>query len=210
MIINDGLVYNHIVLKFEIDSVLNQRGVHTVKKLLIYLGIIVLLFVLLFALNSYTRNASLAKYEDKALELYDTDPKNLRNSTLKQLDDPNYQNIILPDELEKRLNDGEDLIVYFFSPECSYCVASTPILSELVDEVGIDVLQYNVLEFEQGFKDYQFTSTPTTIVFKEGKEVDRVVGGFSAPHLREQMKQFLQHYADANDENAAENEEQAS
>lgn len=180
------------------------------KKLLIYLGIVVLLFVLLYALNAISKSAELEKSKDAALELYDTEPENLSNSTLKQLDDPNYQNIILPDELENRLANGEDLIVYFFSPDCGYCRTSTPVLTELKAETGAEVLQYNVLEFEQGFRDYQFTSTPTTIVFEDGQEKDRFVGGFSENEYRVQMKQFLQQYAASEKTDEPNNEQQAS
>lgn len=167
------------------------------KKLLIYLGIIVLLFGLLYALNAYSQKNALEKNADAAWALYNTAPENLSSSTVKQLDDPNYQNIILPDELETRLANEEDVIVYFFSPDCSYCRSSTPILTEITEETDTDVMLYNLQEFDQGFADYEITSTPTTVVFKNGEEEDRFIGGFSKDEYRAQMKHFLQTYATA-------------
>lgn len=65
------------------------------KKLLIFGGIIVAVFVLIFVLNAQKNKDALANNP------YDTD--DLRQSTIDLIDDPNYQNIILPEELEKRL-----------------------------------------------------------------------------------------------------------
>ncbi|MFP3340137.1 thioredoxin family protein, partial [Micrococcus sp. SIMBA_131] len=44
------------------------------------------------------------------------------------------------------------------------------------EDMDIDLKKYNVLEFEQGWNDYQIESTPTLVRFKDGKEVDRIVG----------------------------------
>lgn len=65
------------------------------KKLLIFGGIIIAVFVLIFVLNSQKNKDALANNP------YDT--KDLRQSTIDLIDDPNYQNIILPEDLEKRL-----------------------------------------------------------------------------------------------------------
>ena len=46
----------------------------------------------------------------------------------------------------------------------------------MAEELGIDLVQYNLLEFEQGWDDYNIESTPTIVQFKDGKEVARIVG----------------------------------
>ena len=36
-----------------------------------------------------------------------------------------------------------------------YCKEATPILTPMAEELGIDLVQYNLLEFKQGWNDYQ-------------------------------------------------------
>jgi thiol-disulfide isomerase/thioredoxin len=100
----------------------------------------------------------------------------LRPATIDLLDDENYQNIILPENLEKKLANQEDATVYFFASDCPFCKEATPMLTPMSEELGIDLVQYNLLEFKQGWNDYNIESTPTIVQFKDGEEVARIVG----------------------------------
>lgn len=95
-------------------------------------------------------------------------------ATVDLLDDENYQNIIIPEELEEKLANKEDVTVYFFSSTCGYCKQATPILTPLAEELGVDLVQFNLLEFEDGWDDYRIEGTPTIIQFKDGKETARI------------------------------------
>ncbi|OZI10575.1 thiol reductase thioredoxin [Bacillaceae bacterium SAS-127] len=141
------------------------------KKVIIFSSIILILFGgIVFLTKSQQKEASKENPYGK---------DDLHPETVKQLDDPNYQNLIMPDELEKKLADGEDVTVYFFSPLCQHCVATTPILMPLADEQGVDIKQYNVWEFEQAWDEFALEYTPTLIHFENGKEKARVTGGAS-------------------------------
>jgi len=138
------------------------------KKVIIFLVIIIGLFAALFFVTK-------AQNEEKAgNNPYGKDT--LHPETVKQLDDPNYQNIILPDELANKLAAGEDVTVYFFSPTCSHCVRTTPVVAPLAKDMNVELVQYNLLEFEQGWDKYGIQSTPTIVQYKNGKEVARIVG----------------------------------
>ncbi|TCN17546.1 thioredoxin family protein [Mesobacillus foraminis] len=100
----------------------------------------------------------------------------LHPATVEQLDDPNYQNLILPNELEGDLEANKDRFVYFYSPTCSHCKETTPVLSPLAKELDVDLVLYNLLEFEEGWDDYKIEATPTIIYFKDGEEADRLRG----------------------------------
>ena len=138
------------------------------KKAIIFLGIIIVLFG---ALAFVTNLSNSEKAEGNPYGKDSLDP-----ATVDQLDDPLYQNQILPDELDKTLSNEEDAFVYFYSPTCIHCKNTSPILVPLAEDMDIDLKKYNVLEFEQGWNDYQIESTPTLVRFKDGKEVDRIVG----------------------------------
>lgn len=138
------------------------------KKLLIFGGVIVLIFVSL-ALVTNMKQSKQAEGNPFGKEKLDA-------STIELLDDPNYENVILPDELEEKLSNGEDVTVYFYQSNCPYCKELTPRLVPLAKDLGVDLVQYNLLEFEQGWRDYQIESTPTLIHFEAGEEKERVVG----------------------------------
>ena len=113
-------------------------------------------------------------------------------ATINQLSDKNYQNVILPKDLDKKVKSGEGTFVYFFSPTCVHCHKVTPELMPIADEAGVQIDQYNVLEFEDGWSQYKIDATPSLVYYKDGKEVDRIVG--EAPN--ETFKSFLQDMKD--------------
>lgn len=149
------------------------------KKIIIFLAIIIVLFAALFAVTKMQ--------EDKKLKA-DNNPygtKDLKSSTIDQLDDPNYQNIILPDQLKKKLETDDNVTVYFYSPECSHCKATTPVVAPLAENMGIDLVQYNLLEFQEGFNEYQIEYTPTIVHYKNGVEEERIVGSHDENTFRD-------------------------
>lgn len=147
------------------------------KKIIIFLVVIIGLFALIsFLTNKQTKEKTEGNPYGK-----DT----LDSATIDQLDDPNYQNIILPEELEKKLEDKEDVAVYFYSPLCPHCKNTTPILAPLAEEMGIDLEQYNLLEFGDGFDEYGIQETPTLVYYKDGVEQDRIVGSQDADTFTE-------------------------
>lgn len=146
------------------------------KKLLLFGGIIIAVFVLIFVLNSQKNKDVLANNP------YDTE--DLKQSTIDLIDDPNYQNIILPEDLEEKIATGEPVTAYFFSPECVHCLEMTPRLTPLAEENDVEIVKYNVLEYEQGWDDYLIQATPTMIYFKDGKEVVRVEGAIANDQIQ--------------------------
>lgn len=136
--------------------------------MLIFLAIIVALFAALAIVNKM-QNSEKAEGNP-----YGKDA--LHPETVKQLEDKNYQNLILPNDLEKKLDKSEDAIVYFYSPTCEYCKIATPDVNKAAKDMGIDVKQLNVLEFEDQRDKYGIEFTPTLVVFENGKEKDRLEG----------------------------------
>ncbi|AYC30205.1 thioredoxin family protein [Paenisporosarcina cavernae] len=138
------------------------------KKLLIIGGVVIVLFALIFVLNNASNKSKL-----------DGNPygtNDLKQETIDQLDDENYQAIILPDALKEKIESGEPTMAYFFSPICSHCQAFTPKMMPLAEKMNVDINQYNVYEFDQGWTDYSIEATPTLVYFEDGKEVSRLVG----------------------------------
>jgi thioredoxin-related protein len=49
-------------------------------------------------------------------------------------------------------------------------------VAPLAEDMDIDLVQFNLLEFEDGWDDYRITETPTIVQYKDGKEVKRITG----------------------------------
>jgi thioredoxin 1 len=161
------------------------------KKLLIYLSIIIALFVGFYALNYYANGSSDNPYGMRESEL--------TPSTRKQLNDSNYQNIILPDQLKSKLANKESGFIYFFSPECPHCVATTPLLNPVAEKLQVDLPKFNLLQFTDGWQSYNIEFTPTLVYYKDGVEVDRMVGGMEivagdGGHPKADFEQFFNKY----------------
>ena len=136
------------------------------KNMIIFLIILVLLFAALaFVVNYQNKKQSEGNPYGKS---------NLHPATLEQLEDPNYENQILPDELEESLSNDESITVYFYDPTCPHCQALTPELVPLAEDMGVDMKKLNLLEFNAAWDEYNITGTPTLVHFENGEEVARV------------------------------------
>lgn len=148
------------------------------KKLLIIGSVIVVLFAAIIVLTNVSNKNKLASANNPYGD------KNLKQETIDQLDDKNYQNIMLPNELDKKIKAGEDVNAYFFSPVCVHCQAFTPVLMPIADDLGVNIAQLNVYEYEDLWKKYNLEATPTFIRFEDGKETARFVGALAEEDLR--------------------------
>lgn len=135
---------------------------------LIILSILILFGLLIFVTN-YKNNQTV---EDSGNPY---DKEKLHQETIDLMDDPMYQNIIVPDELDEKLASGESMTVYYFSPTCSYCQQTTPIVVPVAEDLDIDMVKMNLLEYEK-MDHYDIEGTPTIVHYEDGKEVDRIVG----------------------------------
>ena len=138
---------------------------------------VVLLFAAILVLTNMSNSD---KMKDNP---YDTD--NLQQSTIDLLDDENYQNIILPDDLQAKIDSGEGVFAYMFSPDCGYCMQFTPKLMTVAEQEDIQIDQLNVLEYQNAWTTYQLTHTPTLIYFENGEEVTRIVGDKDEKSIRQ-------------------------
>ena len=153
------------------------------NKMIIIIGVILVLFIALIFINNVKNDNKTTNgdnpYGDKALQ----------QETIDQLDDPLYQNIILPEDLDKALKNKEDLTVYFYSPTCIHCIKSTPIVVPLVDELDIDMKKLNTLEYEGDMSDFGIEGTPTIIHYENGEEVTRFEGAAEEPEYRKYFEE---------------------
>lgn len=56
--------------------------------------------------------------------------------------------------------------------------------------MGIDLKQFNLLEFEEGWDEYHIEATPTIVHFKNGQEVARIEGYYEEDVFRKWFEQM--------------------
>ncbi|SIS47525.1 thioredoxin family protein [Salimicrobium flavidum] len=140
------------------------------KKMIIFGSVLVVLIAALAVV------VSLQNSEKAEGNPYNKDESELDQATIDQLDDPNYGNQILPDELSEQIESGDPVTVYFYSPTCVYCQNTTPYLVPLTEDMGVDMKKMNLEEFEPQMAKYGIEATPTVVHFENGEEQDRIVG----------------------------------
>lgn len=151
------------------------------KKVIGFSSIVLILFIALAFLSTQQQKNKIEKYS-----LYNKD--NLAPETIALLDNPNYQNLILPEKLEEKIKNKETFTLYFYSSDCIYCMEATPNLVSLSKELNIDIPQFNLMEFPEGWVQYDIEYTPTLVQYVDGVEINRVVGALS----KEKYKKWLE------------------
>lgn len=159
--------------------------IHKKKPMFLILILITIIIFSAVAINELNQTAAEGNPYKK---------ETLHPATIQQLDDPIYKNIMLPEELEATLESNDSAYVYFYSPTCSFCKKTTPIVVPMAEEMGIDLSLFNILEFNEGWETYKIEGTPTIIYFENGKEVSRIEGGVDAEKFKKWFEEMKGEY----------------
>ncbi|NQU17870.1 MAG: thioredoxin [Candidatus Saganbacteria bacterium] len=84
------------------------------------------------------------------------------------------------------------VVVDFWAPWCGPCKMMAPSFEAAAEKLGdkIKFLKMNTDENQSSPTQYQISGIPCLIVFKDGKEVDRIVGMVPAAALEEKLKAY--------------------
>ncbi len=85
------------------------------------------------------------------------------------------------------------VLVDFWAQWCSPCRAIAPIIEELAVELQgkMKVAKVDVDEAQNLAIDYEVSSIPTLMIFKNGKAVDQVLGAMPKPQLLAKIQPHL-------------------
>jgi thioredoxin 1 len=95
-------------------------------------------------------------------------------------------------EFTKEVEQGKGVaFVDFWAPWCGPCVMMAPIFEKVGEKYPqVKFLKINTTEHMEKATKYGITSIPCIIVFKDGKEVERIIGLRSEPAFEENVKKY--------------------
>lgn len=99
--------------------------------------------------------------------------------------------IVTDDNFQDVINSHKTILIDFWAEWCRPCKMFSPILDEISDETGIWVGKINVDNELIKPVEYEVTSIPTTILFRFGKPVKRIVGAKPKHIFMEEIKEWL-------------------
>ncbi|MEO0081264.1 MAG: thioredoxin [candidate division WOR-3 bacterium] len=104
---------------------------------------------------------------------------------VKHVSDANFESEVLKSEIP--------VLVDFWAPWCGPCRMIAPIVEKLADRYAgrMKVCKLNTDESPETPGKYNIYGIPTLIVFKNGAEVDRMVGAMSEPALAQKIEPHL-------------------
>lgn len=83
-------------------------------------------------------------------------------------------------------------MIFFHASWCSICQAQRPAVSEVAVDTDLDVVFFGEVEYDDHtdiVEAYNVDGFPTIVIFKDGAEVNRILGG---GHTAEEIKMAIQ------------------
>ncbi len=109
----------------------------------------------------------------------------MATTLITEVNDSNFEEVVLKNE--------KPVVVDFWAPWCQPCRIIAPIIEELAREYDGKVVftKLNTDENIQTTMRFGIRGIPTLLIFKDGKEVGRIVGARPKPQLKEEIERVL-------------------
>lgn len=121
------------------------------------------------------------------------------NIIAKEYRNYNLYEVIDLEKLSTIMKKDATTIIYFFKDNCSPCSSFKTILNRVIEKEGYIIYALNLsMESDEYFNitdKYQLEYTPTLVVFKKEKEIDRIEGAVGNDELENFLKKYYIDFA---------------
>ena len=95
-------------------------------------------------------------------------------------------------EFAKEVEQNQGVVfVDFWAPWCGPCKMMGPVFEKMAEKYpAVKFVKVNTTEHMQKASQYEVTGIPCIIVFKAGKEIDRLVGFKPEPAFEAEVKKY--------------------
>jgi thioredoxin 2 len=85
------------------------------------------------------------------------------------------------------------VLMEYYSPMCAYCKTLDPILDQIASEYAgqIKIGKMNIDQNPLTASQYDIMSTPTMILFKDGKQINKLLGAVSKQEIENHLRYIL-------------------
>jgi len=80
------------------------------------------------------------------------------------------------ENIDSIIQNHTPLLIDFWAEWCRPCKMFAPVLDEIVQENTVWLAKVDIDQNQELADRYEIVSVPTTLVFKDGKLVDRIIG----------------------------------
>ena len=135
------------------------------KKQILTIVLIVAFLAILILMNAFLNNQKEQKINNKV----ESELKEENKVEVLKVTSQNFEKEVLQSE--------KPVLIDFYADWCGPCKMLAPIIEEIANEnEDIKVVKVNIDEAQDLAVKYDVMSIPTTVVIKNGQEVDRTVG----------------------------------
>ena len=101
--------------------------------------------------------------------------------------------ILTKSSFDSALAENSLVFIDFYADWCGPCRMMAPVIEELSKDLEgkVKVAKVNVDEENEIAGRFQIFSIPTFILFKDGKEAERIIGGVGKNGLLEKINRYL-------------------
>jgi thioredoxin 1 len=105
----------------------------------------------------------------------------------------NCMELEIAEEFNKIIKNNEKLVVAdFYAEWCMPCLMLSPIIEDLSEQMkDVVFVKINTEDNEELARKYNVSSIPCLIIFRNGKEIDRIIGAHSSEVIEDKIKKHF-------------------
>jgi thioredoxin 1 len=99
--------------------------------------------------------------------------------------------IVTDKTFEDTLSSNNLILIDFWAEWCGPCKKMSPILDEIENQFNLPVGKLNVDDNPEKTLEYQVSSIPTMVLFKDGQPVHKIIGAMPKHKMLQELSEWI-------------------